>query len=127
MDYQKQIAVALENANEINGKLVKVIDKNNKVTSGHNKLMIWLTILIVLLTIFTLLSNYNNIGRYVISSQERGIVYVLDTKTSQLWIRSTGANRDLGTNENPMYETIKRRVESFEEIPIKADTNENNK
>ena len=87
------------------------IDKNTQITSEHYKVMRYLTWAIVFLGAITLWVNYNNSGRYIISPQEGHLVYVLDTKTSQLWIRSTDANRDLGTNENPMYETIKRRVE----------------
>lgn len=49
-------------------------------------------------------------GRYTLSSAGGaggGAVYVLDTRTSQLWIRSpANFNMYLGTNENPKREKI---------------------
>ncbi len=95
-----------EKANEIQKQMIDVIDKNNKVTSGHNKLMLWLTGVIVFLTIITLLSNCNKTGRYAIAGGEGG-VYLVNTKTSQLWIRTgSGHSLYLGTNENPAHEVI---------------------
>lgn len=113
---EKQTKI-LKEANEIQAKLADVIKKHNKMTSTHNLLMVLLTIVIVILTIFTLRTNRNEIGRYAISTGQGGKAFVLDTKTSQLWIRTTSANAYLGTNENPMFERVK--VKTFEEIGIK--------
>jgi len=124
-DYQKEQAKILKNANEIQAKLADVIKKHNKMTSIHNLLMVLLTIIIIILTIFTLRTNSNEIGRYAITGG-RGGVYLLDTKTSQLWIRTTKASLYLGTNENAMYESISRPVETSEEIGIKSETTKNN-
>ena len=92
----------MNEANEIQKQLVNVIDKNNKVTSTHNKVMRLLSAAIVFLAAITLLTNYNKTGRYAISTADRTGVYVLDTKTSQLWVRALGGSSfRLGTNKNP--------------------------
>ena len=121
MELQAQVK-AMQAANELqataNGlqqKMINQIETNNRVTSTHSKVMIGLTAAIVFLGVITLLTNYNKPGRYAISGQ-----YVLDTKTSQLWLRArteTGVAY-FGTNENPTFERISGRVKvrTFEEI-----------
>ncbi len=68
----------------------------------HNIVYILLVIIIVLL-----LSKEKQ-GRYALSPAGDGMAaYVLDTKTSQLWVRSpANVNMYLGTNENPKREKI---------------------
>lgn len=87
-------------SNEIQRELKEVIKQNYKATIIHNIAMVVLTAIIIVLTIFTL---FNKTGRYAISGAKVG-VYVLDTKTSQLWMRTASANVYLGTNENLMFE-----------------------
>ena len=105
-------------ANEIQEKLKEVTKQNYTTTKIHYKVMWMLTAIIALSAIATFYCNYflNKTGRYAISGGKGG-VYVLDTKTSQLWIRTTSANAYLGTNENPMFE--------LEEISIKSKDKQN--
>ena len=83
----------------------------------------------MLVVVILLLLCRGKQGRYAISTGQGGQTFILDTKTSQLWLRTTGANAYLGTNKNPMFEPISRRlkVETFEEIGIKSQASENNK
>lgn len=109
----------LEKANELQKQMIDVIDKNNKITSGHNRLMLVLTAVIVLLTIFTL---GNKTGQYAISVAGSNAVYVLDIKTSQLWLRTAGGiSFDLGTNKNPKMEAHRS-----DELQKKIDESKNN-
>lgn len=118
MDIQAQVKT-MQAANELqataNGLQQKMIDEiktNNRVTSTHNKIMIGLTAAIVFLALISLFTNYNKPGRYAMSDR-----YVLDTKTSQLWLRATSQATYFGTNENPTFErTRQEKVKSFEEI-----------
>ena len=85
--------------------------KNNEVTSRHNTVIRCLTGAIVVLALITLgtnlWTNYNKTGRYAITGAgSKGTLYVLDTKTSRLWIRSAQVNICLGTNEDPMIKTV---------------------
>ncbi len=91
-------------ANDIQEELKEVIKKYNKVTSIHNIVMVVLTAIIIVLTIFTL---FNKTGRYALVLGNRGIV-ILDTKTSQLWVRSGNKIVDGGTLENPKSEAMSR-------------------
>ncbi len=59
---------------------------------------------IVLVVVILLLLSRGKQGRYAITSASREAVYVLDTKTSQVWLRSLEGNVCLGTNENPRLE-----------------------
>ncbi len=43
----------------------------------------------------------NNNGRYQIASNSSNACWVIDTETSQLWMRNTRGGYDLGTNSNP--------------------------
>ena len=63
---------------------------------------------ILLIIIIVLLLGRGKQGRYSLSSAGDGtMTYVLDTKTSQLWVRSpANVNMYLGTNENPKRERI---------------------
>ena len=97
-----------KNANEVQEKLVNIIDKNNKVTSGHNKLMLWLTGVIVFLTIITLFSNYSKTGQYAISGNWENGAIIVDTRTGQTWLRLPRAVYDLGTIDKPKYDKMKR-------------------
>ena len=114
MDYQKQQVEVMKDANELQeiaNKLqeerIQVIKTNNEVTSAHNTVMRLLTGAIVFLAIISaiisLVTNYNKTGRFEISSTS-GITYILDTKTSELWVRSGGQSVCLGTNKNPKLE-----------------------
>ncbi len=59
----------------------------------------------VLVVVILLLLNRGKQGRYAISSPNaQGAVFVLDTKTSQVWARSRLGNVYFVTNENPKYE-----------------------
>jgi len=93
-------------ANGLQQEMIKEIKTNNRVTSMHSKVMIGLTVAIVFLGIITLLTNLNKTGRYAMTQVDLRAQHVLDTKTSQMWIRSLEGNFDLGTNENPKREKI---------------------
>ena len=83
----------------------------------------------VLVVIILLLLSRGKQGRYTLVAGPRGGSFVLDTRTSQLWIRGTGGNMNMGTNEKPVREKISRRVKvkTFEEIGINSETSKNNK
>ena len=117
---------AINKGNEIQAELAEAIKTHNKATSRQNMLMVlltgvlvFLTVVIIALTVFMLRTSNKEteIGRYAISASEKGLS-VLDTKTSKLWLRYPGGNIYLGTNENPMDETIeqKQRILTFEEM-----------
>lgn len=79
----------------------RIQEQHSIETSDHNKKMRILQLVIVVLAIITLWSSCNQTGRYAISGGKDG-VYVLDTKTSQLWVRALdGSSYRLGTNKNP--------------------------
>ena len=50
--------------------------------------------------------GWNTPGRYVLSGAGGG-AYVLDTKTSRLWVRGPEIKMYLGTNEQPKKEFLK--------------------
>jgi len=116
----------------VHGKDIKIQEEMIKVIKIHHKVMWVLTAIIVLSAIATFYCNYflNKTGRYTISGGKGG-VYVLDTKTSQLWQRAGSPRENLyfGTNDNPTGEVISRRVKvkTFEEIGIKSEKSETNK
>ena len=67
-------------------------------------------ILLLVLIIVILLSmrntnnhSYYQNGRYQIAGNGRNICWVIDTETSQLWMRNTRGGNDLGTNSNPKH------------------------
>ena len=91
-------------ANKLQQEMIAETKENNTVTSKHNSRIKWLTIAIVVLTFVTLLLNWNKTGRYAVSSAGRDYAFVIDTKTSQLWVRGPTANVYLGTNEIPKVE-----------------------
>lgn len=74
--------------------------KNHK----HN-----IIIYILLIIIVILLFGKGKQGRYALSSANARMTFVLDTKTSQLWIRSGPRTVYLGTNKNPKFENVERR------------------
>ena len=118
-------------SNKIQEELKEVTKQNYTTTKINYKVMWVLTAIIALSAIAAFYCNYflNKTVRYAISSASKNIAFVLDTKTSQLWVRTTSKNVYLGTNENPMLEQIFRRVKvpTFEEIGIKSETSKNNK
>jgi len=101
VEFQKQLVIALEKLKE------------------HKHQVIYTVLVVVIL----LLLSRGKQGRYAISSAGRDTVYVLDTKTSRLWQRSARPRENLyfGTNENPIFERISRRirVKTSEEIGVK--------
>jgi hypothetical protein len=50
-----------------------------------------------------------NNSRYQIASNDRNTCWVIDTKTSQLWLRTTSGGCELGTNSNPYNARDKAR------------------
>lgn len=101
LDLQKESNRIQGEANTIQRDMVNVIETYNKTTLRHNRLMVFLTIVIIALTFATLWNTFlNQTGRYAISGGKGGL-YVLDTKTSRLWQRVAHMNMDFGTNENP--------------------------
>ena len=70
-------------------------------------------IYILLAIIIVLLLSRDKTGRFAISEGPKGM-YVLDTKTSQLWKRVPGVNQYWGTNENPKDIFIKSKDEQKE-------------
>jgi len=93
-------------ANNIQEELKEVTKQNYTTTKIHYRVMWALTAIIAISAIATLYCTYflNKTGRYAMTSASLEAVYVLDTKTSQVWIRSVEGNVDLGTNENPKRE-----------------------
>lgn len=90
-----------EQLNKLKQEMINQTKANNEMTSKHNKKIRWLTLAIVILGIITIWASYNKTGRYAMSSDDTGSVFVLDTKTSQVWLRTPrGNNYDWGTNEN---------------------------
>jgi hypothetical protein len=75
------------------------------ITERHYIVMWILTGIIALSAFATFYCNYflDKTGLYAISQSDTATVYVLNTKTGQLWLRTAGRenNYDLGTNENP--------------------------
>lgn len=59
-----------------------------------------LVILLLLVLCLLLYANRNN-GRYAVCTVSTGDCYVLDTKTSKVWLRMIGENAYLGTNKYP--------------------------
>ena len=59
-------------------------------------------ILLLILVVVILLGmrNTNNNARYQIAGNNK-TCWVIDTDTSQLWLRTIGGGFDLGTNSNP--------------------------
>ena len=73
----------------------------------HFKGLIILLLLILCLLLFIRRNN----GRYMLcpDSHFRGVIYVLDTKTSKLWVRSADAqyySLCFGTNNKPIAGTV---------------------
>ena len=58
-------------------------------------------IYVLLGIIIVLLLGRDKTGRYIMTTADRTGVFVLDTKTSQLWGRTLKGNVYFGTNENP--------------------------
>ena len=75
----------------------------------------WIVVLTVLFVLVGIATLWNKTGRYAMSMGSGGM-HILDTKTSQLWVRTTSSSTYLGTNENPM----------LERTPI-SETSENDK
>jgi len=67
-----------------------------------------ISILSLIVSIFVFTKN-NNVGRYQVFNCE-GFVYIIDTKTSRLFIRTLfphegkGISLDFGTLDKPLYE-----------------------
>lgn len=94
-----------EKANEIQEEMKEVIKNYNEVTTKHNEAIKWLTICVVVLGILAIWTNYNQAGRYAVSGGDGG-VYILDTKTSQLWVRRGVIAADFGTVQDPKAELV---------------------
>jgi hypothetical protein len=71
-------------------------------------------VIFLLLVLCLLLYASRNNGRYMISSTEGGSQYVLDTKTSKLWLRMPRKNYYIGTNNKPQMELIEPTKPSFQ-------------
>jgi hypothetical protein len=80
--------------------------------------------LLFLLIITSILWSWRGSGRYQLCDSSEHTI-VLDTKTSQLWLRTPIVNLNYGTNEKPKFERIEgkdneqRKVKAFEDIPAK--------
>jgi len=59
----------------------------------------------VLIVVVLMLLGRGKQGRYAISSSVASVT-VLDTKTSEIWVRGREGNTYLGTNKNPRVEFI---------------------
>ena len=105
IEAQIRLAEAQEDSNKIQATMADIVQKYNKTTSRHNSMMLFLTIVIVILTIatvfLTIATLWNQTGRYAISSAGTSAALILDTKTSQLWLRRADVTYYLGTNKNP--------------------------
>ena len=85
---------------KIQEEMKELTKQIHTTTKGHYIVMSVLTMIIALSAIATI---FRNTGRYAISQVDKTGVFILDTKTSRLWIRTIEkkATFDLGTNENP--------------------------
>lgn len=63
-------------------------------------------VLLFLLIITSLLWSWHGSGRYQSFCDIREKIYVIDTKTSQIWSRDLRRNIDFGTNEKPQLRLI---------------------
>ena len=57
-----------------------------------------------------------NKGRYQVVSNSSNTCWVIDTETSQLWLRNTSGGYDLGTNSSPHNardEARKLKIDSY--------------
>ena len=90
-------------ANELQKQMIMGIKKNNTETSKHNNAIKWLTLAIVVLTFFTVLSNHNKTGRYTCVQGSSGLI-IFDTKTNELWLRDKGKTTYYGTIKKPIFE-----------------------
>ncbi len=102
----------LTEANELRQEMNAETKVNHAATSEHNKAIRRLTIAIIILTAFTvvstIMSTFNNTGRYAISgSWEKGAI-IVDTRTGRAWLRQPRAVYDLGTIDKPKYDKMKR-------------------
>ena len=97
-----------DTANTLQQEMIKETKTNNTVTSKHNDAIRWLTIFIVTLSLLTIWTNHNNTGRHIPIATSGGDVYVLDTKTSELWRRSESGSWFYGTNKKPVFDLILR-------------------
>ena len=89
-------------ANKLQKEMIDVIATNNKETSKHNYWIRWLTGLIVLLTVITVLSNCNQTGRYAITTGNNdNTIWVVDTRNGKVWLRGAQTVVYMGTHKNP--------------------------
>ncbi len=77
-----------------------------------DRLLLWeqklLIVICVLLAAIVVLLVLNINGRYQIAAGNTfGTCYVLDSKTSKVWLRTASQNVYMGTNENPAGLSIK--------------------
>ena len=64
-------------------------------------------VILLLLILCVLLYARQSIGRYMLCPRGDGwYVFVLDTKTSRLWLRGSERDIDLGTLQNPIKDII---------------------
>jgi hypothetical protein len=101
MGTKESVREGFKESNVIQAKLAEAIETHNKATSRQNTLMVLLTVVIVVLTIFTLAGSGN--GRYTSHmGLSKGLI-ILDTKTGHMWARSDKEFVDLGTIKKPMW------------------------
>ncbi len=65
-------------------------------------------LLILIIVILLGMRNTNDNSRYQIAGNGNINCWVIDTETSQLWIRTVEGGLNLGTNKTPKFEAIKR-------------------
>jgi len=73
---------------------------------GNSRDYLLCLICILLAGVIVVLLCTRGQGRYALSSGPQHCAYVLDTRTSQLWLRELGETMYLGTNENPQEREI---------------------
>ncbi len=74
-----------------------------------------LTLCCFLLTAILLTIHKNNQnGRYALHVKTNSGIYILDTKTSHVWLRVGQSYVDFGTTEKPTYE--RRKLDIFDLI-----------
>jgi len=84
-----------ERLENLERELARAKRRNRWLLAG---LVLWLGTSVVVWSL-----SGNKQGRYALSGA-REVAYVLDTKTSRLWLRGPGITIYLGTNDNPKNE-----------------------
>jgi hypothetical protein len=77
-----------------------------KIIFAHIKKHSGVYLVYLAVVIMVLLFKDGSGNKYTIKESYRDRLYVLDTKTGQVWLRMQGISIDMGTNDNPKFEVV---------------------